>query len=213
MDIRGGTPDDWIVCGWFTDDPVYKAFAEQLAASLDRVGAPHDLACVQGDARGWEANTLQKPAHMLAAIDRHPGRTIIFMDVDFTATGDLSWLAYGYARADISLQIRVRRQRSGSTQLNVSSQVIVLRPTPLAREFVASWCQNSRASRVYGDTDEATLKLTLGTLGGWTITRLDQHRLYACLTHHKANLRGRRILGPIREMVNLLRPAWLAPAS
>jgi hypothetical protein len=206
--LTGGTHAGWIVRGWFTDDPVYRSLAQQLAASLERVGAPYHLACVPKAPRGWEANTMQKPVQALAALDRHPGRTVVFMDVDFTATGDLCWLAD--TNADITLQMGVKRRRSGLTQMGISSRVVVMRPTPPARDFVTTWCRHSTTSRVFGDTDEATLKLTMGTTHGWLIGAIDKDRLHGCLTHHWASRMGTRMLGPIREMVNLLRPAWLA---
>ena len=62
----------WIVCGWFTPD--YRCWADKLITSLDAVGAPHDIVEVPKLPGSWEANTLAKPAQLLAAMDRIPAR-------------------------------------------------------------------------------------------------------------------------------------------
>ena len=146
---------------------------------------------------------MAKPSQVLAAMDRHPGKTIVFMDVDFTATGDLSWLTK--APGDIGLKMGAKRRRSGSTRLTVGSQVIVIKPTQAARDFVAQWCWHSRQSWVTGDTDEATLSLTVGDAKGWAISGLDKTMLNACLVHHWANRQSPTMSGFLREATNYVR--------
>ena len=80
-DIKGGTPSDWIVCGWFTEDDKYRPLAEQLAASLDNVGAPYDLVATPALSGGWEANTM-------VGLGIHPGATGSYAS-DVTADGSV----------------------------------------------------------------------------------------------------------------------------
>lgn len=122
---------EWIVCGWYTPD--YEKWAAGLAASLDEIAAPHDIVCVPKAAGGWEVNTCQKPAQLLAAMDRHHGKVIIFVDADAVARGDLSPLA----RLDGDIAFCPwKKFRQGQTWMQPQSGTIVANPTPNARRFV-----------------------------------------------------------------------------
>src|SRR5262249_52148718 len=84
-------PVPWIVCAYYTGD--YRPWADLLISNLDFMRIPHDIVEVSKLPGGWEANTMAKPAQLLAAMDRHPGRTIIFLDVDCEVFGDLTPLS------------------------------------------------------------------------------------------------------------------------
>jgi hypothetical protein len=196
---------DWVVCGWFTDDPIYRGYAQDLAASLDKVDAPYDLVAVDGLSGGWEANTRAKPAQVLAAMDRHRDKTVVFMDVDFTAVGDLSPLIA--AVGDFALKMGARRRRNGSVRLAPSSQVMVVKPTEGARNLVSTWVEMGRKPQV-GETDEALLCLALGACNSCTFSTIDQAWLNTVLVHHWANKKLSRIGGFRREVTNVL--LWIA---
>ena len=192
---------DWIAFGWFTDDPLYRPLTEQLAISLDRFNVPYDFAAVAKLPGGWEANTRQKPAQLLAAMDRHPGKTIVLLDVDFTAIADISWLAD--ASGDIALQLAARRRSNGSTRLIASAQVIVVKPTLPARRFVEAWLRLSSTPSP-GDTAEAFLALAMGECAsGCTFSNIDQDRIRSSLAHHWASRNTTRMNGFGREAMHL----------
>ena len=203
--IRSETANGrWLVCGWFTEDNIYRPLAEQLAASLDAVQAPYDLAPASKREGSWEANTMQKPRQLLAAMDRHPDNTIIFLDVDFTAVGDLSPLAD--APGDVALKMKGRRRRNGSSRLLVSSQIIVVKPTQSAREFISAWVRLSEQGAQWGDTAETYLPLVFGEVASCSVGLLDQAHTGAILIHHWANRSaGRQARGRFREIANLSR--------
>lgn len=201
-DLRGGIVGGWVVCGWFTDDPIYRPLAEQLAASLDAVGVAYDLVCVPRGPGSWESNTLAKAAQALAAVERHPGKTVIFMDVDYTATGDISWLAQ--APGDVAMQMVARRRKNGSARLAPSAQVMVFKPNEAARRFIEAWIDLGHKPRP-GDTSEAFLTLAC-TVPEVSISSLDRDRVTSVLNHSWASRRSpRRMSGLRREMANLLR--------
>jgi len=196
--------DDWLVCGWFTDDAIYRPLAEQLAQSLNMVGTPYDLACVSRDEGSWEANTIQKPFQILAAMDRHPDKTILFLDVDFVVRGDLSPLVG--VPGDIGLKLVARRRRNGSTRLLASSQIVVVKPTRGAREFVSAWVRLSQERPQWGDTAETYLPLAFGEVANCSVGILDQTYAKSVLDHLWANRRaGRKARGRVREIANLSR--------
>jgi hypothetical protein len=201
-DLKGGIAADWIVCGWFTEDPIYRPLAEQLAASLDAMGAPYDLVAVPKRTGGWEANTLAKAGQALAAVNRHPDKTIIFTDIDITATADISWLAR--APGDVAMQMVARRRKNGSARLAPSAQVMVFKPNVAARHFIETWIDFGRAPAP-GDTSEAFLTLACA-VPGVAISSLDRTRVASVLHHSWASHHQPRRMGGLRRgLTHILR--------
>jgi hypothetical protein len=162
------TSPAWIVCGWFTPD--YRSWADKLIASLDAMGAPHDIVERPKLPGGWEANTMAKPLAVRDAMARHPDRVVIFLDVDCEVRGDLSPIAQ--IAADVAFYVRSRRGRNGGIRFGIRSGTIVVRPTPAARAFVNAWVMLSEAGMV-GDVDQDTLMLAVGAVPGLSLATLD----------------------------------------
>lgn len=163
--------ESWIVCGWFTND--YREWWTQLRNQLDRIGAPHDFVEVSKLDGGWEANTLRKPGELMAAMNRHPDRTIIFLDVDCAIPGGYGGLAeLAQIGGDIGFYVRTKWRRSGGHRLGPRSGTIVARPTQHARAFVQTWIIESRAAPRYA-VDQTSLAVAMGRMPGVTITALD----------------------------------------
>jgi hypothetical protein len=201
-DLKGGNATDWVVCGWFTEDPVYRPLAEQLAASLDAVGAPYDLVSVRKLPGSWETNTLAKAGQALAAVNRHPDKTVVFMDIDYTARGDISWLAD--SPGDVAMQMVARRRKNGSARLAPSAQVMVFKPNYAARRFIEAWIDLGREPNP-GDTSEAFLTLACA-VPDVSISSIDSARVASVLHHSWASRRNRpRMSGLRREIANLFR--------
>ena len=157
----------WIVCAWHTPD--YRAWADKLIASLDAVGAPHDIVEVPKLPGTWEANTLAKPAQLLAAMDRHPGKCIVFLDVDCEVLGDLSPLA-GIG-GDVGFYMRTKWRRSGGMRFGARSGTVVVRPTPGARAYVESW-EDAAREAPWGDVDQTAQMVAMGRVPGVSFTML-----------------------------------------
>src|SRR5262245_14137997 len=175
---------DWIVCGWFTDDPIYRGYAQDLAASLDEVGAPYDFVATEKRPGSWEENTRAKPAQVLAAMDRHPSKTIIFMDVDYTAVGDLAPLAL--VRGDIAVKMGTKRRANGSTRITMGDQVMVIKPNVAARRFVETWLRAIDEAR-RGDSGETFFSLAVGRTRDCALANLGSAYVETLLKHHWAS--------------------------
>ena len=159
----------YIICGFYTPD--YAHWLPALRASLDAVGAPHDFVETPKVAGSWETNTMRKAAEVLAAMDRHPDKVIIFLDVDCVVRGDLSPLAR--VNGDVAFYVRTRRRKSGGApRFGVRSGTLVIRPTPAARKFVETWAALSSAGH-YGDVDQTTMMLAIGLTPGVCFTPLE----------------------------------------
>ena len=158
----------WIVCGFYTPD--YRAWAERLIASLDAHGASHDIVPRAKLPGGWEANTMAKAHAVLEAMDQHPDKVIVFVDVDCEVKGDLSPLAQ--LSGDVAFYVQSRWRSNGGIRFRVRSGTLVIKPTPAARRFVETWAVVS-ATAQYGDVDQTTLMLAIGLVPGASFTPLD----------------------------------------
>jgi hypothetical protein len=139
-DIVGGTPRGWLVCGWFTPD--YRPLAQTLADQLSAHGAPHHILATEKTG-SWSRQILRKPTMVLRAMREHPNETIVFMDVDCLVRGPLDDAVK--TSADLTCSLFVKRRR-GRQRNDLSSRVIVVRPTPGARQLVEHWalqCQEA----------------------------------------------------------------------
>jgi len=171
MDIRGGTPTDWLVCGWFTPD--YRHLAEKFAANLDQAGAPYHLWAKPKSERGW--NTWRKPSVVLETIDAYPGKTVILMDVDCVVRGDIEPVSR--IAGDVGLTIIARSARlfwppHERIVIKAISRVVVFRPMKAARGFASEWARRCEATHYEGD--EAALRAAFLTCPGVAFSHLDR---------------------------------------
>jgi len=162
--------ESWIVCGWYTPD--YRLWWQQLRWQLEALAVPHDFVERPKGPGGWEANTLRKPAEVLAAIDRHPGKTIIFLDVDCSVSGKAGLARLAQITGDVAFYVRTKWRRSGGHRLGPRSGTLVLRPTPAARAFVTAWLAESRQAPRWA-VDQTALAVALGRCPGVAIEFLD----------------------------------------
>jgi hypothetical protein len=165
MTDGAGTP--WIVAGWHTPD--YRPWACKLIASLDALAIPHDIVEVPKLPGSWEANTMAKPAQLAAAMDRHPDKVIVFLDVDCTVRGDVAPLA-GIA-GDVAFFVRTKYRRSGGMRFGARSGTVAVRPTEGARRFVEAWSAAAREAP-FGSVDQDALMVAMGRVPGTSFTML-----------------------------------------
>ena len=85
----------------------------------------------------WEANTMRKPHEVAKALDRHPDKVVIFIDVYCVVHGALDALAG--IRGDVAFYVRTKYRRNGGMRFGTRSGTLVFRPTDMARAFVANW--------------------------------------------------------------------------
>ena len=200
----------YIVCGWYTPD--YKRWADKLSAGLDRLGIDRDIVAVPKLDGGWERNTLRKAAEVRRAIDRHPDRPIVFLDVDCEVLGPLDDLVN--TRADVRLYIRVKRRRSSGEVKwgGIRSGTMVLNPTSGARELVDLWVAESEAAH-YGDVDQSTLAIALAKASSTSYAPMplaycatigDKHP-YPIILHDSASKDTQTISGLRRRLTALVK--------
>ncbi len=87
-------------------------------------------------------------------MDAYPGKTIVLMDLDCVALGDIAPAAQ--IRGDVGIVVfarNVRRRRRWAQWLSVecSSRVVVFRPTDGARAFAQTWAETIEKSAVNHD--------------------------------------------------------------
>lgn len=128
----------YVVIGFYT--PNYAEIAATFRQNLDQYSVPHNLYAVEMLGNAWQIQTLRKPEIILRALDEHPDKTVIFMDVDCSVQGDLSPLLE--AEGDVAIY-PLRNKRSG--RLWASSRVVVCHQTPGARRLLAAWHEKCSA--------------------------------------------------------------------
>lgn len=124
----------YIVTGFYT--PNYSAIADSFRHNLNEHSIPHKLYPVEMLGGTWQVQTLRKPEIALRALDEHPDRIVILMDVDCSVHGDLSPLLE--PQCDVAVY-PLRNKRRGS--LSASTRVVVLHQTLGARHLLTAWHQ------------------------------------------------------------------------
>lgn len=162
----------FIVCGWFTPD--YRHWWERLRTNLEEIGAPYDFVECPKSEGGWERNTMRKPREVLAAINRHPDKAIIFLDVDCMIPGGYGGLsALAQISGDVAFYVYTKwSKRSARPILRVRSGTLVIRPTGKARAFVEAWHDAGKGAHRYA-VDQDSMIVAMGRVPGLSITHLD----------------------------------------
>jgi len=124
----------YIVTGFYT--PNYAEIAETFRHNLKEHSIPHKIYAVDMLGETWQVQPLRKPEIALRALDEHPDRSVILMDVDCSVQGDLSPLLE--PRCDVAVY-PLRNKRRGS--LSASTRVVVVHQTVNARHLLTAWHQ------------------------------------------------------------------------
>ena len=158
----------YVVCGWYTPD--YAGWARRLEKNLNEIGHTHDFVEVAKAHGGWEANTMMKPLQIAAAMDRHPGETIVFLDVDCEVLKPLHDLAA--IKGDVGVHMRAKAVKGGIARLSARSGTMVFKPTPAAYALVNKWASLCRAAPK-GSVDQRTLPMAIAMTFGLSLDNLD----------------------------------------
>lgn len=129
------TADAFIVTGFYT--PNYQAMTERLAAQLDELGVEHHFYAHSFDG-GWDRQLMAKPLIAQRALDDHPDKAVVLMDVDCVARGSLTGIADFDADVGFHQRVKLTARRVNTWP---SSRVIVFKQTPLARELLSTWAE------------------------------------------------------------------------
>jgi hypothetical protein len=176
----------WIVCGFFTPD--YFRWVDALRGDLDRLGAPYFFEAVEKDTRGWAAMTCRKPEAIRRALDRHPHRRIIWLDVDCRVHGNIAPL--GEIEADFAVALRTGIRPDSEREqallhyrgnMHPWSGTMVISPTQRALQLIDTWAE-LRKIALPTDTDETLLAVALGRVADINVRLLD-HRWCATPQH------------------------------
>lgn len=201
---------DIIVCGCCTADATHQAVS--LKRRLDRLCVPHDLVEVHTH-NGLECDTPCKPLQIRDAMDRHPGKTILFIDVACRIVGTRDDLVRAADIAgDIALHARLRVCSSGTPVLTLHAETLVLRPTAKAHVFIGEWIGTwKRGARSGSDHDMLTValagvpELSVTLLGAeFCATQQDKHPLPVIL--HERVGADVKAAGAMETLMRWIRP-------
>lgn len=154
----------FVVCGWYMPDYAHRA--RDLTASLDAVGSPHDFVEAERVEGGWAKNVSVKPLHILAAMERHPGKTVVFSDVDCVARHSMQ--PFADLNCDIAVHMRSKMLRNGWPRWMTRTTVVVVAPTPAARQCIEAW---EKLASV-GFNDQRTFPVAIARTSGVSVVNL-----------------------------------------
>jgi len=80
-EYKDGPPHHPLVIGYFTVDTPYEHEAEVLKVSLESVGYSY-LICGIPNQGSWQKNTQIKAQFILCMLQEHPGKPLLYLDVD-----------------------------------------------------------------------------------------------------------------------------------
>ena len=197
----------YIVCGWYTPD--YAKWVRGLADSLDKLRIEYDFVSVPKIAGGWERNTMRKPAQILAAMNRHPDKVIVFLDVDCEVLAPLDALAS--IKGDVGFHMRCKYRKSGLPRMAIRSGTIVVKPTPMAVRFIHAWVAAGKCAP-RGSVDQRTLPMAIAATPGLAIEFLDgrycavaaDHVATPAILHDSASRKMPKISSTMRSLYALL---------
>jgi hypothetical protein len=103
--------------------PDYEAWFKKLEPTLIEHEAPYDFKAVPKIEGGWERNTCRKAGFVLDFMERHPGKTIILLDVDCMVTGELNKLTE--LSCDVALDFHIQRKRRRINLVPATGHMII----------------------------------------------------------------------------------------
>ncbi len=153
------TSDDWIVVAWHTRDEKYTSLARRLGDQLSAFGAPHVMYDVDRGNRSWiQTIKAMKPVIVQRALDEHPGKIIVLMDVDCHIHARLEPLVERVGTADLAINL-MRKRKRGLTSGNcyVTTRVMGFNDTARTKALLQYWGRICRTSVDDGETEETLL--------------------------------------------------------
>jgi hypothetical protein len=161
---------EMIVCGWYTPD--YRVWADKLFENLDALGLPHDFVEVEKPPHGWEQITMLKAGEVLKAMDRHPDKVIVFLDVDCEVRSAERLRELAHISGDVGFYLRTKWRRGGGVRFGTRSGTMVFKPTDAARTFVEVWRDLSDTAPAYA-VDQDSLTVAMGKVPQCVLSFLD----------------------------------------
>ncbi len=159
-----------IFVGWYTPD--YQPWADTLMANLGGQRLLYDFVCVERPAGGWEKRTMIKADQVLKAMERHPGQTLVLLDVDCAVISEARALALADLRGDVAFYLCTKFGHRGKVRFSCRTGTMVFKPTPAARRFVETWRKWSEIAPPYA-VDQDSLIVSLGKTPGCVFEPLD----------------------------------------
>ncbi|MBN8913878.1 MAG: hypothetical protein J0H65_17840 [Rhizobiales bacterium] len=202
---------DFIICACCAAEAAQSAVL--LRRRLDGLRVPHDVVEREGD------EVTCTPLHIRDAMDRHPGKIILFVDGGCQIVGTRDDLVRAADVAgDIGLHVRTRVCPCGTPILTPHAETLVLRPTAKAHVFVSEWIGAWERAASCGTAHDAILTVVLAGVPDLSVTllasefcttRRDNHPLPVIL-HERVGTAARTTAGRRGALLRWLRPK---PAS
>jgi len=122
----------YVIVSYYTINTPYEQEAEKLKRSLDKLKVPYDIVGVE-NLGSWQANTRFKAKFMSQMLDKHIGKSIVWVDSDAVIH------SYPYLFDNYSYDIAVRWQDFRWRKNECLSGTIYMSNTAMMRELCKIW--------------------------------------------------------------------------
>ena len=170
-----GNPERPLVIAYFTEDTPYEDEAEVLKLSLESVGYSY-MICGVPNLGSWQKNTQHKAHFIQEMLRKHPGKPLLYLDVDAVMVQPPDIL--DNLEADVAA-VHFACRAGGTPGGELLSGTLWLANTPKCHEVVEKWLElNETYPEVLPNGKEAwdqrTLAMALKCTPGVRFVELPQ---------------------------------------
>ncbi len=159
----------YIVCAFYTDDGIYRVFADTLRASLVAQDLPHDITkLTTGYFKGqWKAACRWKPRFIADMLSKHENKDVLYLDADAAVLAHPA--LFDDFKGDLGVHLRPPGELFAST--------IYIKNNTSGRFAVAHWLASVDADPKADD--QTMLQRTVDALRGGQISVVNLPGTYA----------------------------------
>lgn len=133
--------DEPLFVSYYTVKSGYDKYAKQLMKSLEALNLEMDVQAIKGKGK-WDLDTKLKPDFIQKMRQRHPGRTLVWLDADAVVNKVPELLL----KSDADIAVHYRGTEG------VISNCVLFADTKVANDILADWkglCENPKNEKVW----------------------------------------------------------------
>ncbi len=146
----------YVVCAFYTDDDIYRVYAERLRESLVFHQLPHDITKLPADHfKGhWKAACRWKPSFVAEMLSKRSGKDVLYLDADACVLSHPA--LFDDFKGDLGVHLRPPGELFAST--------IYVKNNAFGRTIVANWMAAVRENEK--NDDQTMLQRTVDEMRG-----------------------------------------------
>lgn len=186
----------FIVVSFYTKGSQYETDAARLRESMEKFGIEYDVEGIDQELKtrsDWKNNTHYKPEFILQMLEKHPGKTIAWLDADaeVVASPDI----FGTFSSDVAAHFRPK----SNGEVELLSGTILFSNTGKSKAVLKKWIDRNKLNRSTDKSEQQNLQIVLNTIRGIDVAELPHSYvsfdiypdINPVIVHHQASRRYR----------------------